>query len=382
MTDGHLTMNQGRVVPHFNNWPPPSGGVTDPWATTNDSNLDFTHYPVALASGYNGAQYTDPQRDDLRHGTNITSTAVGSNVGILSKIKLNGGAPINVRVESIRVGTNADPTNVDIFNGINLAIQAHQGHPNEAAVLLLATVRPPDDNIEIALLDAWQNNGLTCVVAAGNRPGPSATNQVHAPNWLWYDSSYNLTPTTNSTTPGRYNYSVNPPAPAWPYAPAIAHPTAPYMIIVGGDGATYNTSTHQVTTGTAGTWWGALGGAVDTGSSRGPEVDIIAPAKGVPCAEPDGTNATKNGTSLSAGFVAGAVLAYMAVAVNTPTPDACRAWLLPPTTTPNLTAAPCKASTAGAWHYAGHASLYYTAPTVSPYANCVPKLLIDSNTTW
>jgi hypothetical protein len=345
-------------------WPPATS--TDPavWATAiydsqtglpNALNLGATDYLRST----NPSAALSPYRDTVGHGTKIASTALSSFVGFMGR---TDGAKVNV--QSIRVYNSSNTYTADAIDGIALAIESHKARGAGAASVLLFASRTTsgfDPNLEVALWWAW-HEGIVCVVAGGNTPAAYRTNPTkYSPDSLWYTSPNSTLPTPQPTSPSRFDWveaNAHPEYwPAWQDAPnGNPYPNRSYLIVVGGSNATSATPT-------ADNW--------ASGSSKGPDIDIIAPFTTPPVAKTTASSLyssndclvnNASGTSFSAGYVAGYVLACLANASSNPTPNEFRDWLFPPNGPPNPNA-PLSSAAAASGHY-WHSS----------YNGMIPKL--------
>jgi hypothetical protein len=411
-----LRFLQGRVPASLPAaWPPPPNSTApNPWRkadpTTNPDGANSDQPLVFSPNNSNtlaqcpvqAAPYNiNPSKDPSAHGTKITSTAIGTYTGLLGKMSV-GGNPVAVDVESIRIYDNAtNPTtdSVLVYEGIMHAIDAHKARRtalgyNPPSVLLFASRSDEtngagfDEAVEVALWWAW-HEGMLCIASAGNETTTYDTNK-RAPYAEWYP----VPTTVANTSPSRFDWSraVASQGAGWPNWPETdapsgnPYPQNPYLLIVSGHNRAFNTSTGVLTNGNG---W-------RTGSSIGPDVDILAPSMSVPCASITKTNypttndwiARTSGSSLSTGFVAGAAVAYL---VANPNPSgsansldlsaAFRSWLLPMATPSSST--PCKQTSASAHSASTRKSPYSTNGTHAGYYDlCVPKLKIESDISW
>ena len=418
-TTPKLKFRQGKTSGALGaSWPPPAipanpnGGdsnpsysppVVAPWAKEEHEVMTFTTLtkcPNNLGSPYNMPPYHDIS--STAHGTKITSTAIGTWTGVLNRMTVNGDAP-PIEVEPIRIYDNAQNSDsVAVYEGILLALAAHEKRRtalgyNPPSVLLFASRSDVsnggmgfDDQVEAALWWAW-HQGMICVVSGGNE---AAGTNAAAPCALWYPLSTNAI----YSSPARFDWSIGNSVnglgwPNWPFIPANPgeedpRPENVYMILVGGSNRAFNTTSLAVT----------LGEGWRTGSSRGPDIDLIAPSTSVPCASLTVTNypsnadciATATGSSLTTGHVAGVALAYLLTKQNPSgtappidTPANFRNWLLT-ANAPSATT-PCKTTTgATAWNpTTGRKSPYASGePLFNWYNGFVPKLKLQSGIAW
>lgn len=375
---GKLRIRQGRVPHTLGTWPPTSNNGTT-WETTGADNLltlptSFPFTPPTTSPTFN------PHLDINGHGTKITSAAVGSTVGTLANIVTASGA-LPIDIQSIRVYNNSTTYSVDVVNGIYRAIQAHLVRgANAPSVMLMAsrTTSAFNQTFETALWWAWKQ-GIVCVVAAGNVSG------TVSPNSRWYASA-GVIASPATTSPSRYDWSLAS-ATYWPnWTSPVSYPgvkpsdnpwpNEPYLVLVGGTNAEKNNPDR------AGYW---------SSSCQGRDIDILAPAGGVAASvtstasDPDALLASA-GTSLSAGYVAGAALAFVATTTDNgqPWPSRFRSWLLPNTNpiTGSTAAddAPCVITTnQGAYNSPSNTANNHLP---SSYNFKLPRILINSNTDW
>lgn len=354
----NVKLRQGRIADGLGAvWPDPElDPSTDLWGKGVDQLLDLSgSFPLYTPTG-TSPNCLNPQEDPSGHGTRVASTALGATVGVLGKMtKLDNTSPLDVEVESICIysgNPTGDPTYTPppptstqvVASGIYKAVDAHLARKaalgsNPPSVLLFTSRSTSgfDAAVETALWWAW-TKGMICVVSGGNEPGSSSSTAMHSPNAMWYSGSGTFG-TPQSTSPARWDWNkLNDPTGAfWPN-PTAGNPSEPVpmpdkcsLIIVGGSNLAYAANPNPN--------WGGTDdfrktstGAFD--SSRGPDIDILAPSKAVPSAIA-GSNSTSNanGTSLATGFVAGAALAYAACATNfgDNAPEDFRNWLTPST---------------------------------------------------
>jgi Subtilase family len=369
-----MMFRQGRMPQGMGNWP--CSGAPVPWNTAVDNDLNFS--VAANVKPYLNvpAGCSDPQKDVIPHGSKIASLAVGATVGVVGRFKTSAGAPLKVAVQSIRIYSGATTTSANAVNGIYRAIAAKIRRKGPSVLLFANRSDAADSGLEVALWWAWKN-GLVCVVSGGNEPGSADTTSIHVPNRMWYNATYSLP--SFPTSPSRLEW--NPANPEnWPNPPdgmggTIPRPDAPYLIMVGGDNLQYVSGAPDGNDG-----W-RMTSSTYQGSSRGPEIDIIAPSINTPCAnisEVTSYDQATTGTSMATGYVAGAAMVYLA-ANPTASPAQVRDWLMAKNLT-SLTAAPCKQSHAGAYQAGnggGNTSPYIGNATFGGY---VPKLFIDNNT--
>lgn len=400
-SQGKLRLLQGQAATGVGSWPKSS--ATPPWNTASDSPLIFTAATLKPCSTLAAPYNFDPQADPFSHGTAIASVAIGGQVGILSKITVGGSARVSVDIESIRIykaasaGHDITSTTASaVSNGIFRAVNSHilRSTSTPARSVLVFASRSTSDFVEVvenALWWAWYN-GMIVVTSGGNEPGGSSLAEIHSPNAIWYESTG--LPTIRPTTPSKYDWTIpngsSVAAGYWPNptttftggagTQTIPRPDHAYLLMVGGHGLTFDSSTNMLT----GTddWRRTVAGTNGyTGSSIGPDIDITCPSIRVPSVAPGSNTLTvSTGTSISTGFVAGAALAYLATKTTIhPTDpmthkneaDFFMDWLLPT----NGPGAGSLASSAAAWD----GTAYRKSPYVgSSYNGKVPKLRITA----
>jgi hypothetical protein len=424
---GRLKIRQGQVADSIEVWPPVNPqDAMNVWETTPVGQLiNLAGPPLPIPALPSTMANVHPYlvdgtgatmgADDM-HGTKVTIAALGmlapgstsKSAGILGRFAIQGSAAHAIELESVRVfPAGVSPAaNFDALKGIYAVIQSHVDRMNAAGgamvpSVMLFTSRTTsttggfDQNLEAALWWAWKH-GIVCVCAAGNEI------TTEYPNSRWYQSLGVIQPPA-TTSPSRFDWDVpngNEAAraywPNWTHVttpPGNPYPNEPYLIMVG---ASNPTPTYTNRAG-----WGTWNGGAN-GSARGRDVDILAPGVGVACAltnknsDPDALMLA-NGTSLSAGHVAGAALVY--VASSAPPPAGVgystlfRSWLFPapdPATGVPFDTAPCAIVT-------GAAAQYNSPPAYTPYHNTrpppyttlpapstirVPKLKITTSTSW
>jgi hypothetical protein len=362
---------QGQDAPWVGTWPPTTANPTY-WALPIYTGGLPTPLPLA-AGGYLRSTIPtwalSPYKDSVGHGTKIASTAIGTiltttpgSVGFMGRTT---GAKYDV--QSIRVYNSSNTYTQDAIDGIGLAVESHQSRGASAESVLLFASRTDagfDPNLELALWWAW-HEGIVVVVAGGNTPTAYATNPstLYSPDSQWYTDTEGSLPEAQPTSPSRFDWveaNAHPDRwPAWEEPQAdIPYPDHPYLIVVGGSNATSLNPTYDN--------WAA-------GSSRGPDIDIIAPFANVPVAKTSvstlyttndclANDSNCSGTSFSTGYVAGFALACLANTSGNPTPEQFRDWLFP-ANGPNVNAAPLSNAIANPTHYRS-----------ANYNNMVPKL--------
>ncbi|MBL9118104.1 MAG: S8/S53 family peptidase [Verrucomicrobiaceae bacterium] len=296
-----------------------------PWNLQADSMLVWANQPKPLPLASYSSIYLDPQRDPRKHGTLLTSCAVGENVGVLGRVV---GA--KALVESIRTypnGSTAKASTAAMTEGVYEALDAHLAAPSGTKSVLMFASRTEDGfdpSLEVALWWAWKK-GMVCVVSAGNEPDPYASG-LYEPNPQWFPAANQAQP----NSPSRFDWNVGktPEGRAYweslgykdPYDDSITVPDDNYLIMVGAHSAVKSSSTPPST----GDDWAPT-------ASRGPGVDVLAPARDVPSANTTTRGLLyADGASLATGFVAGVALAYLSsVPEAQTTPMAFRSWLLP-----------------------------------------------------
>lgn len=394
-SSGRVQMIQGRVPSGggIGTWSPPytsSPPTPSVWNNAVDSPLAIgsSDYPTSTPSGA-----LNPQLDTHSHGTKIASVAVGMATGVLGKT-----IGPNVDVQSIRIYDSSNTYTVDAIDGIAQVIERHIDRQaasapaestgaNTASVLLFAsrTTSGFDQILEVTMWWAWYQN-VICIAAGGNTTTPytgSGSTAKYSPDSLWYTNSTGGLPAAQPTSPARFDWveaNANPSRwPSWSDAPAgNPRPNSPYLIIVGGYSGT-----------DANVWW--------SGSSKGPEIDLLAPAVDVPCAKQvkatqfvaDDCLVLASGTSLSAGIVAGVALVYVANKSTNPTPTDFRNWLLPASisatnTSPVNPTSQTHQHATGQTRRVGYGTISPTTnpTTASGKGKYVPRLAIKPATTW
>lgn len=344
----NVKVRQGQIGEGLDaEWPPQ--GESSVWGqrvqAPDGEYLDL-QAPFALYPSTSG--YLNPHEDPSGHGTKVASTAVGATMGVIGKLKKTStGAPVEVHVEPIRIYANSptgDPTwfknpettSLVVSSGIYLAVASHlarsQALGSTAASVLMFTSRSVsdfDEAVETALWWAW-TKGMICVVSGGNEPGANPQSPVmHAPNAMWYTASQTFG-SPQSTTPARYDWTKpandtsGTLASYWPSGP-VAIPNRWSLIIVGSNNVGLGTPGNPAAPFSGNQGWSSI-------SSRGPDIDIVAPGKSVPCATQGSNNSSAaTGSSLATGYVAGAALAYLATkpSISAGVPDDFKAWLTP-----------------------------------------------------
>ena len=150
-----------------------------------------------------------------------------------------------------------------------MAIEAHNARGEEARSVLLFASRTEGNNsfndaLELQLWWAW-TSGIVCVVSAGNEG--TAT---YAPGKRAPDSKWVYPPNPKPSSPSRYfmDESQGDLLEEWTFGEPNPG-TSPYLIMVGASNAARLTPDYA-------NW--------STTSSRGPDVDILAPGLSIPCA--------------------------------------------------------------------------------------------------
>lgn len=388
-------------------WPKTANNAAnEPWNAAAHAELIFT--PATLKPCPDITNYVDPQKDPYSHGTTIVSTAIGAQVGLLSKITVGGTSRVSVDVQSIRIykstgGHDITPATASaVSNGIFRAVDSHllRSASSPARSVLLFASRSTSDFVEVvenALWWAWYN-GMIVVTSGGNEPGGSSPAEMHIPNSIWYLSTG--LPSLRPTTPSKYDWTIpngNPTAAGWWPNPTtnytgglgtltIPRPNHAYLLMTGGHARTFDSAMGMLT-GTDNWRTTFTGTPPYTGSSIGPDIDVNCPSIRVPSVAAGSNPLVKStGTSITTGFVAGAALAYLATktTIRQSTQadpkneaDYFREWLLPA-----LEVGPgngCADSTAAAWNGTAYRKSPYYDPTgMSPYHNHVPKLRITA----
>ena len=356
-----------------------------PWNVLADSPLVWGGSTVLAPcpKTYDTTIFLDPQRDDIVHGTPITSCAVGTSVGVLGKI-----TGLTCRVESIRVYNNPTTPTATIVEGIYRALDAHKirvanqgaNDPAPVSVLLLASRSTTgyDQSLEVALWWAWYN-GMVCIVSAGNEQDPydtTVTPNKYPPEAQWFPPGGTPLP----TSPSRFDWRIGSTPAGKTYWDAlgikndlnepVAVPDKPYLIMVGADNSTFAVPTND--------GW-------SPSASKGPGVDILGPSLSLPCSKNVYSTLyangdclmTASGASITTGYVAGVALAYLAsVSEAKANPTDFRNWLLPDATIPPAAqnTFPIKLSTT---------AQSMTGTAISPlYLGKMPVLRVTSLTVW
>ncbi len=397
VTAGKLRFRQGRVATGVGLWPKSTAPApwNSPLTPPPDPVLSFTSTNLKPCTAQAAPYDCDPYNDPMGHGTRIASTAIGASLGALSKFTV-GGVPVDLDVESIRIYKTASTTpptfvtsSASVYNGIIQAVQAHlarvtTANPSPKSVLVFAsrTTAGFSANVEVALWWAW-TKGMIVVVSGGNEPGTGNASQMHSPSAIWYTSA-GVLPTTQPTSPSRFDWTYgNNPAAAnrWPNPTlgggTVPCPDRPYLIIAGGNAVQYSAGSSDYSAGNQG--WRTTTGNYN-GSSRGPDIDIVAPSILVPNVTPGTTTLGQaTGTSFTTGYVAGVALAYAATQASGSggttwtVPDAFRSWLIPP----GGPGVACALSAASGWNGTVRQSPYVASG--SGYGGFVPQLQVTGS---
>lgn len=353
----NVKFRQGRIADGLGAvWPDPELDSGNIWSKQPGELLNLPLPPATfpLYTPTPTSTCLNPQEDPSGHGTKVASTAVGATVGLIGKMTKMDSSPLDIEVESIRIYSNSpngDPTYTPppptstqvVASGIFKAVDAHlarrsaAGGSNVPSVLLFTSRSASgfDAAVETALWWAW-TKGMICVVSGGNEEGSTSLAAMHVPNAMWYSASGTFG-SPQSTSPARWDWTKPGDASGtyWPNPSAgtpaepVPMPNSRSLIIVGGSNLAYAANPNPNWGGTDDFRKTSAGGY---DSSRGPDIDILAPSKLVRCAVAgQDTTTTATGTSLATGYVAGAALAYLACAtdIDENTPTAFRNWLTP-----------------------------------------------------